>query len=238
MKLLLFDIDGTICESGEKMDDTMTRALMGIKNKYTLGLVSGGEYNKINIQIPKLWKIFEYVFTENGSVSYKNKKLVSESNIIDKLGIKSITHINEVLMKYLSQTNKILIKTGNFINLRKGLIYFTPIGQNCTRQERLSFAKYDTKNNIRMEIIKDLSDLLPDLSFCIGGQIGISISPKGWNKCKALDLIKINKYNEIIYIGDKIHPYGNDYSIAMDKRITKYYNVSSIHNTLDILNSL
>nr|QBK89230.1 MAG: phosphomannomutase [Mimivirus LCMiAC02] len=238
MKLLLFDIDGTICESGEKIDDTMTKTLLNIKNKYTLGLVSGGEYNKVCNQISKLWDIFEYVFTENGLVSYKNKKLVSESDIRDKLGMNTITHINEVLMKYLSQTNKILIKTGSFINLRKGLIYFTPIGQNCTKQERLSFVEYDTKNNIRMEIIKDLSSLLPDLSFCIGGQIGISISPKGWDKCKALDLIKLNKYNEIIYIGDRIHPHGNDYSIAIDKRVSKYYNVTSLHNTLYILNSL
>ena len=238
MKLLLFDVDGTICESGEKIDDNIAKTLLNLKNRYILGLVSGGGYKKICIQIPNLWDIFEYVFTENGIISYQNGKIISENNIRDKLGMKTITHINEVLTNYIAHTDKIRIKTGGFINLRKGLIYFTPIGQNCTKQERSSFVEYDTNNNIRMKIIKDLCTLLPNLTFCIGGQLGISISPKGWDKCNALDLINLNKYNEIIYMGDRIHPHGNDYAIAMDHRITKYYNVSSLNETEDILNNL
>ena len=228
--LLLFDVDGTLCNSGEIASSEMIQILTKLKNKYTLGIVGGGKYEKIKHQFSdKLYDIFTYVFTESGIINYKNNIKIYEDDIRNKI---NITKINNILLKYLCDLD-LPIKTGTFIDLRRGLIYFTPIGQNCTTQDRSNFILLDKKNNIRQKIIKDLSKLLPELEIMSGGEIGLSISPKGWNKSFVLRFLK--KEKNIIFFGDKIYPGGNDYPLAIQKEINKYHQVNNYNETIQII---
>jgi hydroxymethylpyrimidine pyrophosphatase-like HAD family hydrolase len=50
--LLLFDVDGTICDSGKKISSQMIDQLVKMKNNgYDLGIVGGGTFNKIMHQL-------------------------------------------------------------------------------------------------------------------------------------------------------------------------------------------
>ena len=74
--LLLFDVDGTIADSGQIIDKSIYDLLLKVdKNKYELGICGGGIYDKILYQIRDLE--FDHIFAECGSVYYKqiNKKL-------------------------------------------------------------------------------------------------------------------------------------------------------------------
>jgi len=231
-KLLLFDVDGTICDFGQKITCDMLNVLDRLRKKYDLGVVGGGIYKKLCNQIPDIWKYFVYVCGDNGNDIYKHGKNIYRNDIRDKWGIDVITKINETLMLYLIKNKQIPIKTGKFINLRKGLIYFVPIGHDCTKDERRNF----TKNDIRISIIQDLYVLLSpivDVTIELGGELGIAIFPEGWGKKMVLNYIDADTYEEIVYFGDKICPHGNDLGIANDAH--KYYKVNSYKDTLEIL---
>ena len=231
-KLLLFDVDGTICGFGKKITPDMLDMLQKLKLKYDLGIVGGGIYKKLCDQIPDIWNYFLYVCADNGNDIYRNKKNIYQNNIKNELGIDTITRINEILMTYLAQNKQIKIKTGKFFNLRRGMIYFVPVGHDCTQLERKNF----TQNDIRLNIINDLKKLLlnvADLDIVLGGQLGISIFPKSWGK--KIVFKYIDPYEEIIYFGDKICPHGNDYDIAMHKNVKKYHKVNEYQDTMKIL---
>ena len=243
MDLLLFDIDGTLCKSALKIETDIGQQLERLSKKYSLGLVGGGKFNKLEDQMDSYLDIFDYVFTENGNTLIINKELVYKRSMREHFGSHEIKKINEFLLKYLSEYD-LPIKTGNFIDMRDGLIYFTPIGQSCTREERKEFKILDEVLKIRLNMIKDFEDNFAnsgyDLEFSLGGEIGISIYPKGWDKSYCLDYLqnKISPDVKVYYFGDKIFEYGNDYPIATHPRMTNYYSVTCPDDTLKILKDL
>ena len=235
-QLLLFDVDGTLCQSGQKITIPLINILEQLKDKYTLAIVGGGDYDKIKYQLDITYQYFTYIFSENGVISYKNNIKIYENNIRDKIGIDNITKINNILLK-ISYKLDIPYKTGKFIILRKGLIYFTPIGQDCTTNERQHFIKLDKQYNIRLNIIKQLEIELNDVDveIVLGGELGIAIYPRDWSKKLCLSLLDDNYI--IYYFGDQICLYGNDYMIAIDENVHKYYYVNSISDTIQILSN-
>ena len=62
---------------------------------------------------------------------------------------------------------------GTFIEFRSGMFNISPIGRNCSREERNDYEKFDLENNIRKNMVeamkKEFADL--DLTYSIGGQI-------------------------------------------------------------------
>lgn len=75
----------------------------------------------------------------------------------------------------------ILSFRGTFIEFRTGLINVSPIGRNCSQQEREEFDKYDKTAKIRETMVKVLQEKFADydLKFSIGGQISFDVFPRG-----------------------------------------------------------
>ena len=65
------------------------------------------------------------------------------------------------------------IKRGTFIEFRNGMMNISPIGRNCSQEERDAFEEYDKVHKIRQTMVdkleKEFSDL--GLKYSIGGQI-------------------------------------------------------------------
>lgn len=96
----------------------------------------------------------------------------------------------------------------------------SPIGRNCSQEERVEFEKYDKKTGVRQAMVDELQNEFDDfeLKFSIGGQISFDIFPKGWDKSFCLQYIE-DKYDEIHFYGDKCFPGGNDHEIYSDSRV-------------------
>ena len=104
-------------------------------------------------------------------------------------------------------------KRGRFIIFRKGMMYCTPIGSDCSYKERISFMDFDKKNKIRLKtkyLKENLGDI--DYDFKLGGNIGVGIHPKGWDKTYCLKFIE-KEYNRIYFFGDRCTKVENDYLI-------------------------
>lgn len=127
---------------------------------------------------------------------------------------------------------------GTFIEFRNGMLNVSPIGRNCSQEERNAFDEYDKKHQVRVKMVerlkKELADL--DLRFVIGGQISIDVFPRGWDKTYCLQFVE-KKFKYIHFFGDKTYEGGNDYEIFIDKRVTGH-SVKDYHETIKILKSL
>ena len=71
------------------------------------------------------------------------------------------------------------------------MLYCTPIGGDCSLEERQHFIEYDKKFNIRKQLISYLEENLSDINFnfTLGGNIGVCVNPKGWDKSYCLQFI-------------------------------------------------
>ncbi len=93
---------------------------------------------------------------------------------------------------------------GTFIEYRAGMINVSPIGRNCSQQERDDFNKYDDEHGIRKAFVETLRKEFEqdNLTFSIGGQISFDVFPTGWDKSFCLQYVE-GQYDEIHFFGDK-----------------------------------
>lgn len=95
---------------------------------------------------------------------------------------------------------------GTFIEFRSGMINVSPIGRNCSQEERIAFFEYDAEHHIRENMVNVLKKEFADYNFVylIGGQISFDVVPKGWDKTYCLQFLK--DYDEIHFFGDRTAP--------------------------------
>ena len=89
------------------------------------------------------------MFSENGLVAYKDGNLLAEASLKTFLGEDKLQQLINFLLHYIADLD-IPIKRGTFIEFRKGMLNVSPIGRNCSQEERDEFEQYDKTANIRL----------------------------------------------------------------------------------------
>ena len=229
--IFLFDVDGTLVESGDVISYSNSIILNKLKENPNneIGIVGGGDIKKIMHQMDN--KIFfDHYFSECGCVYHTlddNNNLVEEykKNIREHTLYPKINILIKKSLQFLSRVNYTI--TGNFIDLRCGIIYISLIGMSATNEERKYFKNIDKKENIRQQLLKILLreaeklNILDKVSILEGGSVGISIYPAEYDKVQVLETINKDKYN-IFYFGDKYLPSGNDYILLRNENVTGF----------------
>jgi phosphomannomutase len=219
--ILLFDVDGTIAISGQKIDSDMKNIFDDLYKKYDLGIVGGGRYEKIIEQLDNKSNLFSHIFAECGCVYYKNNELVYKKKLKDHKLYSRINELIKLSLNFLSCVDYSL--TGHFIDMRNGIIYISLIGMQASQQEREEFIKLNEKNDYRKKLLNilishaKLYNFFDELYILEGGSVGIGIYPKEWDKIQILD--ELNNYNKIYYFGDKYKEDGNDYNMINHDKV-------------------
>jgi phosphomannomutase len=239
--LLLFDVDGTIAESGEKVENSLMKVFEQLVNHYDLGIVGGGKYEKIIDQLNDS-KLFIHIFSECGCVYHKLNENNGTYDLIYKENIRlhplynDINKLIKVALNFLSKVNYTL--TGNFIDLRNGIIYISLIGMVANNEERKYFMKLDKEENIRKKLIKLLHvksielNISENVKILEGGSVGIGIYPIEYGKKQVLN--SLLEYTNISYFGDKYSKDGNDYELIMNNKVNGFP-IDSVNETEKIL---
>jgi len=66
-------------------------------------------------------------------------------------------------LKYISELD-IPVKRGTFLEYRNGMMNISPIGRNCSKEERNAFEDFDKTANVRPKFIEALKAELGDLN--------------------------------------------------------------------------
>jgi len=178
----------------------------------------------------------DFAFSENGLVGLKNGQAFHNKSIKDELGEAKLKKIINFCLLYIGNLD-IPIKRGTFIEYRTGMLNISPIGRNCSRDERNAYEVYDKEHKIRETFIKALKEEFKEdkLQYSIGGQISFDVFPKGWDKTYCLQFLQ--GYDEIHFFGDKTFEGGNDHEIFMDER-TIGHTVKDPQDTISQLKQL
>lgn len=217
--LFLFDVDGTLTVPRQKVEQVMLNKLQELKTVgYSIALVGGSDLVKIKEQMGEdVTNRFDYVFAENGLVAFKNGLLINQASIKNYLNDKQLNELISFCLHYIADLD-LPTKRGTFIEFRNGMINISPVGRNCTQEERIAFNKFDQVYHVREKMVEFLQKKFSsfNLTFSIGGQISIDVFPKGWDKTYCLRFL--NDFETILFFGDKTARGGNDYEIFTSSR--------------------
>ena len=236
--IILFDVDGTLTEPRKVIQQDMIETLQTLSEKYTIGIVGGSDLKKQKEQLGDSIHMFNYLFSENGTVAFKNGQCFHKKNIIDFLGEEKYQKLINYCLKYIADLS-LPVKRGTFIELRNAMVNVSPIGRSCNQKERDDFFKYDQENNIRKIFAEKINDDLKELGLkcSLGGQISIDIFPIGWDKTYCLRHLEKDNFNKIYFFGDKTCLGGNDHEIFMSSD-TEAYSVDSPSDTIRFVNTM
>jgi phosphomannomutase len=216
--IYLFDVDGTLCLSGQPISMDMVESLQKWKHvmKCDMGLVCGGNYDRVQKQMGESLSLFRYLFLECGSVVYENGKLVKKNMFIHHPSYKQTQKLIKHSLRFIAESNYEV--SGHFVDIRNGLIYISLVGMQATPEQREKFIKMDRKLEYRKRLWIQLQERKDaQLEVVYGGEVGLSIYPKDWDKVQCLKYL--GEYGEIHFFGDRYDENGNDYQLLNHPRV-------------------
>nr|AIW04131.1 phosphomannomutase [Saccharina japonica]AUN86412.1 phosphomannomutase [Saccharina japonica] len=220
--IALFDVDGTLTAARKEVLPDMVEFIKTLRERITIGVVGGSDLPKQKEQLGEsVMEDYDYSFSQNGLVAYKAGELIGQQTISKHVGEENLKKIINWVLKYMSGID-IPVKRGTFIEFRTGMLNISPVGRNCSQEERDAFEQYDNVHKIRETMVAAMREEFADLNltFSIGGQISFDLFPTGWDKTFCLQFLGEGtaEYDEIHFFGDKTFKGGNDNEIFESER--------------------
>lgn len=219
-KLFIFDIDGTLTEPRQQIDNKYYGIFTNFIVNNTVCLVTGSDYKKAEEQLGGfILESVDGVFTCMGNEFRQGRKIRYSNNIeFDEILLNALENIRK-------NSNYPYEKFDNYIEKREGMINFSVLGRNADQENRKKYNNWDKINKERKIIVDSLSRHYPNYDFVIGGEISIDIFQKNKDKSQILNHLNVYPqrctsmdiaYSDVVFFGDKISPNGNDYALAME----------------------
>lgn len=208
----------------------MVTFMQELRKHVKVGIVGGSDLVKITEQLGSdVLTSYDYVFAENGLYATKNGELLAKQSFVKFLGEEKLQEFINFVLHYIADL-KIPVKRGTFIEFRNGMLNVSPIGRNCSQEERDEFEKYDETAGVRKTMVATLREKFAHfgLTFSIGGQISFDVFPQGWDKTYCLQFVQ--EFETIHFFGDKTYQGGNDFEIFTSER-TQGHTVTSPEDT-------
>jgi len=226
----IFDVDGTLTPSRQKMDEDFSRFFLHFCTMNSVYLVTGSDKEKTLEQVGSLiYKTCKRVYNCSGSDVYIGSRNVYRDTW-------TLPILARQFLKQCVEEEDFNIRTGNHIEERPGMINYSLVGRNATMRDRKAFVDWEASNGSRRRTADAFNIMFPELQATIGGETGIDIGPKGSDKSQILrDFIKEDK---IVFFGDAIFEGGNDLSLAeaiANKELGMFYKVTEWKETWEIL---
>eukprot|EP00270_Netrium_digitus_P021298 TRINITY_DN903_c0_g1_i1.p1 TRINITY_DN903_c0_g1~~TRINITY_DN903_c0_g1_i1.p1 ORF type:complete len:268 (+),score=44.72 TRINITY_DN903_c0_g1_i1:57-806(+) len=229
--IALFDVDGTLTAPRKQADPEMLRFMQELRKVVTVGVVGGSDLTKIAEQLGKNTVTdYDYVFSENGLVAHKDGQNIANQSLKKFVPNDQLKEFINFTLHYIADLD-IPIKRGTFIEFRMGMLNVSPIGRNCSQDERDQFEIYDKEAKVREKMVTVLKEKFAHLNFTfsIGGQISFDVFPEGWDKTYCLQFVE--DFHTIHFFGDKTYKGGNDFEIFSSEK-TIGHTVTSPNDTL------
>ena len=215
-KLIAFDLDGTLAESKQPIDDEMAGLLKDLLDVAKVAVISGGDWPQFDKQVvsrlPKgsRWRRL-FIMPTTGSKLYRYEKGRWRKIYADDFTDGQRGQILQSLDKAVKQCGFDKEKTaGPQIEDRGSQITFSALGQKAALDAKKAWDPDLAKRKALQAI---LEKELPDLSVKIGGSTSIDITQKGVDKAYAIDRLckhaRVDR-DAILFMGDAIYPGGND----------------------------
>lgn len=217
IKLVAFDLDGTLAPSKSAVPLEIAEMLCKLLEKYEVCVISGGKFEQfqkqlmnnmsdadiINLHLMPTCGTRYYVYYDGWNLCYSMDLSEEDAN-------KAIEAI-ELAVKTLPLNIKNI--WGPQIENRGSQITFSALGQEAPVAEK---ERWDLKGILKDNLRSFIQAALPWLEVRAGGSTSIDITQKGIDKAYGMQrLMKILnlKIDEIVFFGDRLKEGGNDYAV-------------------------
>ena len=217
----IFDVDGTLTPSRGVIDKDFKEWFTDFCVNNEVYLVTGSDYPKTVEQLGKYlcrWPV--YIFNCSGNdVWAKGENIKTNSWSLPE---DARSWLNEKL-----NASGFPLRTGQHIEDRLGTVNFSIVGRGATLKERIIYQEWDSEHEERRRISVEFNHLFQNLESRIGGETGIDIYQKGYDKSQILKYF--DKDDVLYFFGDRCDPGGNDYPLA--KKIKNSFHVKNWQDT-------
>jgi len=226
-KLIAFDLDGTLAPSKSHFNPRMVALFDRLLAKYQVCVISGGKFElfqrqfltQITTETKSLEKL--HLMPTSGTRYYKFIKGEWEQQYAEDFTPSQKRKIIKALEKGLEESGEKVEKTyGPTIEDRDSQITLSPLGQEVVAElgdEGLVIKENWDPDMKRRMAIRDIAQKeIPDFNVKVAGLTSVDVTMPGVDKAygmnKLMEMTGI-KIDEILYMGDKIIPGGNDYAV-------------------------
>ena len=220
MKTIVFDLDGTLTDSKEPLDEEMAALIMKLLRFHKVAIISGGSWKQFQKQVVRHLQGDETILnnlyllpTSGGSMYQTWGKYGWVATYQHKLHRRDVARIMKAFEEVLAETGFEQPKKlwGRQIESRENQITFSALGQNAPIEMK---EKYDPDFTKRRTIADALQAKLGPYDVRIGGTTSIDVSLRGINKKFGIDeLMKrlhISK-DDVTFVGTAIFKGGSNY---------------------------
>lgn len=218
-KLIVFDLDKTLSESKQPMDDDMAALLSSLLELKKVSVISGGSFNQFQKQfVPKLTKgRLEnlFLFPTCGSAFYRYTNDGWENVYTEILSDEGKLRIFEAFEKMFGEVGFIAPERvyGELIEDRATQITFAAYGNQAPLPLK---SAWDPDRKKRLAMIAALQTLIPEFEIRTGGTSSIDITRKGIDKAHGIRQMEKHLgvlIPEMAFVGDDLGEGGNDHPV-------------------------
>ena len=211
IKLMAFDLDGTLTQHKTKLSDAHRDILKKLQEKYTLIMVGAGQCRRIFNQLDG----FPIDIIGNYGMQYA--KYNPETKDIDMVyDIQENCNKEETEKKvtFLREKHGFTEFAGENVEYHiSGCITFPVLGTKAAQADKLAF---DPDRKKRRAFYDEVKELFPDYNVFVGGSSSFDMAPKPYNKYYALAKYCEENgiaHDEVVFVGDDYGIGGNDESV-------------------------
>lgn len=216
-QLIAFDLDGTLAESKQPLQEPMGEALADLLGVAHVAVISGGDWPQFQKQVAsrlparadlsKLW-----LMPTTGTKLYVHRDGEWQTVYAELFDDATKAKILKAFDESLEATGFVPEKTwGERIEDRGSQITFSGLGQAAPLKEKEG---WDRDRKKRTALQATLRAVLPGLSINLGGTTSIDVTRAGVDKGYGLKRLSAESgvpLDGMLFIGDAIFPGGNDY---------------------------
>jgi len=208
--IFIFDVDGTLTPSRGAMDAGFKKVFLDFCSKNEVYLATGSDAPKTIEQVGE--DVFNAVvrsYNCSGNSVWENGVNIYNND----------WRLEEKPWKFLESKllySKFSPKTGWHFDERPGLCNFSIVGRKAKTKQREEYVDWDERTQERWIIAEEFNQLFSEeynIVAQVAGETGLDIMPIGKGKQQIID--DFPKDANIMFVGDKTMPGGNDHDISL-----------------------
>lgn len=199
-------MDGTLTPSRGVIDPEFKKFFNDFCRSNQVFLVTGSDKPKTVEQIGEdTYNLAHTVYNCNGNDVWQSNKHVRTNEWV----LPEKAH--EYLANRLTESD-FPKRTGLHFEHRPGMVNFSIVGRNADKWERAHYVKWDKDTSERDNIATAFNCIFPELEAKVGGETGIDISPRGYDKSQIKKDFWVD--DTLWFFGDRMDEKGNDFPLA------------------------
>lgn len=233
MKLMIFDLDGTLAESKQPLTAGMATLLAKLMARMPVAIISGGALSQflkqVVAQLPVDANLANlYLLPTSGAALYEFQNDDWKKIYEERLSEKDKDVIETATQKAVEETGVITLSDkawGERLEYRGGQVSFSALGQQAPVALKKDWDPDKSKRRALQAAIQKL--LPPRFTAAVGGLTTIDVTKTGVDKAYGIhqlcERLKISE-SDALYVGDELDAGGNDepvYKTNVETRAVK-----------------